>query len=328
MFIGLWSGEAVGAGNEDPLVAVQSFIPTLERLDAQNELATAWRLVMVMHCIAGRYQLANDAAEHSLRYARKAGNDRLVAKVSGILASTALVGRTPVLQAIAHCERQIADGLTDRLVESNVICILAQLRAMCGDIQAARAQYQASRTTLRDLERGVMAAASAVDLLRVELLGGDLELAEREVHADYEMLSRIGETYYRSTIAALLSCVVRNQGRDTEALAWSRIAEETMAPDEIDTQAYWRAIRAPIVARAGDPVLAEQLARTAVEMAKRTEAISLQAETLAELASVVRIAGRHAEARQIIEEAIALYEFKGNKVSAAAARRWAGEIES
>lgn len=173
-----------------------------------------------------------------------------------------------------------------------------------------------------------MAAASAVDLLRVELLGGDLEMAEREVRADYEMLSRMGEAYYRSTIAAMLSCVVRNQGRDAEALAWSRIAEETMAPDEIDTQAYWRAIRAPIVARAGDLVLAEQLARAAVEMAQRTEAIGLQAETLAELASVLKIAGRHEEARQCIEEAISLYESKGNMVSAAAARRWAGEIES
>lgn len=328
MFIRLWSGEAAGSAGEDPLAATQSLIPTLEHEGAQNELATAWRLVMVLHCIAGRYQLASEAAEHSLGYARKAGNDRLVAKVSGILASTALVGRTPVAQAIAHCEQLIADGLTDRLVESNVKCILAQLRAMCGDLQAARALYQTSRATLRDLERGVMAAASAVDLMRVELLGGDLALAEREVRSDYEMLSGMGETYYRSTIAALLSCVVRNQGRDDEALAWSRIAEETMAPDEIDTQAYWRAIRAPIVARAGDLVLAVQLARTAVEMARSTEAISLQAETLTELASVLRIAGRDDEAQQHIAEAIALHEAKGNTASSAAARRWAAESAS
>jgi ATP/maltotriose-dependent transcriptional regulator MalT len=282
---------------------------------------------MVLHCIAGRYQLANEAAEHSLVYARKAGSDRLVAKVSGILASTALVGRMPVRQAIADCEGLLADGLTDRLVESNVMCILAQLRAMCGDLQAARALCQSSRATLRDLERGVMAAASAVDLMRVELLGGDLAQAEREARTDYEVLSRMGETYYRSTIAALLSCVIRNQGRDDEAFAWSKIAEETMAPDEIDTQAYWRAIRAPIVARAGDLALAEELARTALDMARNTESINLQAEALAELASVLTIAGRHDEAHRYVAEAVVLYDAKGNTAASGAAQRWAGDLK-
>ena len=33
---------------------------------------------------------------------------------------------------------------------------------------------------LRDLDRGVAAAATGVDVLRVELLGGDLAMAEKE----------------------------------------------------------------------------------------------------------------------------------------------------
>ena len=326
MFLKLWRGDMVEAGSEQALSATQDLIPTLERLGAHNELATAWRLVMVLHSIGGRYRLATEAAERSVNSARRAGNERLVAKISTTLSSTALAGPMPVPHAIAHCEQLISGGLSDRLVECNVKCVLAQLRSMGGDLPSARALYRQSRAMLRELERGVMAAASGIDVMRVELLGGDLALAEREARADYEFLSKIGETYYLSTMAAVLSCVVRNQGRDNEALEWSRIAEQAMAADDIDTQAYWRAIRAPIIARAGELSLAEDLARSAVEMAGRTEAIVLQAETLSELAAVLRIAGRHDEARQCIGEAISLFEAKGNAAAAARANAWASGL--
>lgn len=205
-------------------------------------------------------------------------------------------------------------------MECNVKCALAQLRAMKGDIGAARALYRDSRAILKDLERGVMAAASGVDVMRVELLGGDLEAAEREGAADYEFLAGIGETYYRATVAAVLSCVVRDQGRDGEALEWSKRAEEVMAPDEIDTQAYWRAIRAPILARAGDLLQAEEMARSAVDMAHRTEAIVLQGETLLELAAVLHIAGKTEDARKYYGDALAAFEQKGNVTAAETVR--------
>ena len=325
-FIRLYSGEQ-GEQGEERFAAAAELIPLLERENAHNELATAWRLIVLVRAIGGRYKLAGEAAEQSIAYARKAGNDRLVAKVSGILANTALCGPMPVPKAIAQCEQLIAGALSDRLVEGNVLCMLAQLRAMNGELQTARKLYRESRAMLRDLERGVNAAATGIDLARVELLGGDLALAEREVRADYDFLAKVGETYNRSTMAAYLSCLVRDQGREEEALGWSKIAEETAAPDDVDSQALWRSIRAPIMARVGNTTIAEELARTALEMARRTESPGLLADTLAELASVMQLAGKPDEARQAVGEAINLYRAKGNVVSAARASAWAAGLE-
>ena len=129
-----------------------------------------------------------------------------------------------------------------------------------------------------------------------------------------------------STMAALLSRVVRDQGRDDEALAFSRIAEGATAADDIESLALWRSIRAPIVARAGNLAEAESLARSAVELSQHSDASQLQADTLSELAAVLKIAGRIDEARQSIDSAIAIYQAKGDIVSAARATAWAASL--
>ena len=152
-------------------------------------------------------------------------------------------------------------------------------------------------------------------------------MAEREVRADYEFLARMNETYFLSTMAALLSHIVRDQGRDDEALAFSQIAERATAADDIESQALWRSIRAPIVARAGDAALAEELARTALDLVGQTEAPILRADALSELAWVLRFGGKDREARHIMDEAISLYASKGNVVSGARCAVWARELD-
>ena len=325
MFVRLYSGEQ-GDWSEETLRTSHEIIPLLEREDAHNELATAWRLIVLVHGIAGRYRLASEAVERSITHARHAGNERLVARNGLILSINALYGPTPVPQGIVQCEGLIADGLSDRQVEGSILCTLAQLKAMNGELAAARELYRRGRALLRDLGQGVNDASTGLDLARAELHGGDLALAEREVRTDYEFLAKMGETYFLSTMAALLSRLVRDQGRDDEALALSKTAEEATAADDIESQALWRSIRAPIIARAGNATLAEELARTALEMVRRTEAPSMQADALTELASVLRIAGKADEARQVIGEAIDLYTAKGNAVSASRSQAWAGEL--
>jgi ATP/maltotriose-dependent transcriptional regulator MalT len=314
----MFSGES-GTSDVQVLPAPGDLIPLLEREEAHNELALAWRLIMLSHIIAGRYTEANSIAEHSLHHARLSGNERLVAKVSGNLATTALLGRTPVLEAIAQCEQLVSQGLSDRLVEGTTLCTLAQLRAMNGELESARSLYRKSRAMLRDLEKGVTAAATGIDVLRVELLDGDLAMAERETRPDFDFLVRVGETYNLSTLAALLSWVVRDQGRDDDALSLSKVAEQASAPDDVDSQSVWRSIRAPIAARAGDNALAQSLAQEGLELARSSEAPWLQADALYEFAAVMEIGGQIDKAAELANEAHELYSLKGNLVSAARA---------
>jgi ATP/maltotriose-dependent transcriptional regulator MalT len=291
-------------------------VPLLQALQAHQELATAWRLAVMVHGIAGRYSRAGEAVQASIEHARHAGNERLVARNGLVLAVNALHGPLPVAQGIAQCERLLADGLADRQVACNVMGVLAQLHAMNGELAAARELYGRCRALLRDLGQGVYAASTGIDLVRVELLDGDLALAEREVAADQDFLAAKGETYFLSTMAALRARLQRDQGRDDEALAMSAVAEQATADDDTESQALWRMVRAPILARAGRLDAAEALAQQAVDLVRQTESPMLQAEALADQAEVLRLAGRTEASREAFNAALALCEAKGNRVRA------------
>jgi len=187
---------------------------------------------------------------------------------------------------------------------------------MRGEFDAARRSYREARAMLDDLGQGMHAASSSMDLAVIELLAGDAAAAERELRRDYQVLEAMGETYYLSTMAALLARAVREQGRDEEALALTRTAEAIAAEDDVDAQVLWRATRAPILARRGAHDEAEALVRGALERARETEFIMLRAESLVELAAVLRCAGRDG-ANAALEEAVAAYGAKGDVVSSA-----------
>jgi class 3 adenylate cyclase/tetratricopeptide (TPR) repeat protein len=310
------------------LPAPADLVPLLEEEEAHNELALAWRLILIKHGVAGKYELARDAAERSVKHARLAENERLVAKIGDNLGDFALLGPTPVRQGIEACEKLISDGVGDRQVECRIMCKLAQLRAMNGEVSTGRALYRQARTMLEDLGRGVFVNRTAIALAVVELLGDDLQAAEQRVRADYEALSKAGDTYYLATLAALLARLVREQGRDEEALELTRVSEEASDPDDADSQALWRSTRAPILARAGQLEQAEELARSAVEFVRQTEAPVLQADALADLAAVLKLAGKQTEARSALYEATELYAAKGDVVSTARCKKMAEELGS
>jgi len=311
----LHSGEP-GNWSEAALELTGRLIPQLEPLDAHAELARAWRLVALAYQMAGQMGAAGEAMPRLVRHAQLSGDERMVARSALGLALSVLYGPTPVPEAIARCEGVLADGLQDRQVVALVMGKLAQLKAMRGEFDAARHSYREARAMLDDLGQGMHAASSSMDLAVIELLAGNAAAAERELRRDYQVLEAMGETYYLSTMAALLARAVREQGRDEEALALTRTAEAIAAEDDVDAQVLWRATRAPILARGGAHDEAEALAREALQRARETEFIMLRAESLVELAAVLRCAGRDG-AGAALEEAVAAYGAKGDVVSGA-----------
>ncbi|MEO7336648.1 MAG: adenylate/guanylate cyclase domain-containing protein [Caldimonas sp.] len=316
MLIRLHSGEA-GNWSEATLHLTTQTIPTLEREGAHAELGKAWRLVALVQQIAGRLGEASEAITKVVTHARLAGDDRLVARSALGLALSALYGPTPVDQAIEQCEGLIAGDLGDRQVQGLVMCKLAQLQAMKGRFDAARELYTEGRALLRDLGENMRLASSSIDVAVVELLANDPAAAEAALRADYDALVHMGETYFLSTMAAMLARAVREQGRDAEAIEITRVAETAAAPDDVDAQVLWRSIRAPLLARAGSIDEAEALARAAVVVAQGTEIPVLRATSLVELSAVLEMTGRTAEARQLLKEATDIFMTKGDDVSSA-----------
>jgi tetratricopeptide (TPR) repeat protein len=189
------------------------------------------------------------------------------------------------------------------------------MKAMNAEFDEARALYRSARELLRDLGQGVHAASTGIDVAVVELLAGDLAAAEREIRPNYSFLEQRGETYFLSTLAALLARVIRDQGRDDEALALSQRAEATAAEHDLDAQVLWRSVQAPILARAQKFEDAERLGNEAVELARKSGLPIALADALFGLAVVQVLIDQRDRACATLDEAIALYEAKGDRVS-------------
>jgi class 3 adenylate cyclase/tetratricopeptide (TPR) repeat protein len=324
MLVRLHSAEVENWSEEAARVARES-LAALQPLGANDELATAYRLLALSHQNRGELAEAAKAIQEVTRHARLAGNDRLVARSGLGLAMSLAYGPTPVPEALQQCEALVAGGLTDRQVLCVIQCKLAQLTAMNGDIEQARRLYRQARSMLRELGAGVRAASTGADVLIVEALAGDWQTGEREARADYEFLQTQGETFFLASLASLLARVVREQGREDEAMALTEIGRSAAAEDDFDAQILWRVVRAPIVARAGDYALANQLIAAAIEMAGSAEDPMLQAETRFEQAAVALAQGQLERARESLLGAIAICEAKGNLAALARLKHWQRE---
>ncbi len=298
------------------MAEVERVIPIFERAGDDAGLALAWRLRSGSAGTAGQYGEAAVANEQVIEHATKAGDFRLQTRGMTGYAVATVYGPTPVEEAVARCEELAERAAADRRTVAIIHAALAQLYAMEGQFERARGMYAGTRAMLEELGRGVLAASTSLDSSRVELLAGDLAAAERELRRDYGALTGMGEKFLLSTVAALLGRVVELQGRHEEAERLIAEVEEIAAEDDIDAQALWRGVRARLLSARGEHEAAEALAREAVELRRRTDSLTLQAEALSDLAIVLRETGRTEEAAVAVEEALAAVEQKGDIVSA------------
>jgi tetratricopeptide (TPR) repeat protein len=88
-------------------------------------------------------------------------------------------------------------------------------------------------------------------------------------------------------------------------------------PEDADAHAQLRRVRAKVLARKGELDEAERLAGEAVAIASaNADILDLRAQALADLGEVLGHADRPKESKEALDEAIRLYEAKGNLVGA------------
>ena len=98
----------------------------------------------------------------------------------------------------------------------------------------------------------------------VERLAGEPEAGVGLLREPWTRYGAIGETGFRSTVGTLLARALVEAGRREEA---ERVLDETetfVRAGDFDPQARLRSVRALILARRGETVEAERLAREAV----------------------------------------------------------------
>ena len=302
---------------------VRESIQILERAQDHEGLARAWLAMAGLRMVDRQWGAAVEAVEKVIAHAQRAGDFVLERRAAPNLAICAAFGPTHANDAIVICEGLIARAAGDRKVEAISLRTLAHMHAMRGQFDAARDEYRRARAMLEELGWTFIAALGSIVSGPVEMLAGDAAAAEAELRRDYETLERLGDRNYITTVAAYLAEALYRQGRYEPCNDFTAFTAEVASPDDLATQVLWRSVAAKLRARAGRIDDALRLGREAVEMVKRSDdPIDDQANALMDLAHVLRIAARHDEAARAATEALALYDRKGNLVSAAVAREF------
>lgn len=265
----------------DTIGDVERLVPVFEGLGDDAGLAKTWRLLAEAHLARLHIAASEAAAERAVEHARRAGETQDEAAGLGHLAVSAAWGRTPVPEGIRRTEAILAQAGGRRDLEAYALKGLAGLRAMTGDFEAARTLIARHRATMEEIGRKLMVGGSAQMAGYVEMLAGDAPAAERELRRGYAILDSAGDRAYLPAVAAMLASALEAQGRHAEA---------------------------------------ERYVETASSMAADTDELDLQAEGQVVLAEALRAEGRPGEAAAALDQALRLYEEKGNLVSAARVR--------
>jgi tetratricopeptide (TPR) repeat protein len=232
-------------------------------------------------------------------------------------------GPMPVVEALARFDELRPRAQRNRRLEVALLETRAHLEAMQMRFDAARDLIAASKALTEEYGlEGMLDSHTRPAAGFVELLAGDAVAAESELRLACEGTERIGELGFLSSITPLLVDALLMQGRDDEALSltdrWR--PEQLTVPEDADAHAGWRRVRAKALARIGDLSDAERLGRTAVAIMSATDYLDARATAVADLAEVLRLAGRRQESASVVEEATRLHEAKGNLAAAARLR--------
>ncbi|MFL5736196.1 MAG: tetratricopeptide repeat protein, partial [Actinomycetota bacterium] len=298
--------------SEVALRELERVIPAFEELGDHLGLARAYRLTADVHWTRARYSAAEDAVEH----ARRAGAAYEEAENLGLYVGAGVYGPTPVPNVVARCERILSETKGNRLVEAQALRSLAAMRAMQGRFDEARISVARAAEIMLDLGWSLRAAFTSETAGFVERLAGDLSACERELRGGFEVMEKLGEQGFLSTVAALLAHVLLDQDRLGEAEEFVAASEAAVAEDDAGTHILLESARARVLARRGMTDDAEQLLRAAVRDAEESDDVNSRADVLTHLAEVLRRAGDASAADDALMRAMDLYEAKGNVAQA------------
>jgi tetratricopeptide (TPR) repeat protein len=299
------------------LEVASAAIPILEAENDDRALGRAW--LSVGHVKGGfycEYGAWEEAAARAVDHYRRAGWSPSTSL--GDLASALYLGPRDVNSAIARCEALLLEHDGDRASEANLLIWLGGLFAMRGHFTDARDLLDQAAQRYEELGLGndpQLRLRGAV-----EMFAGAPELAEEAFRTTCTALLQQEQTAVLATRAAELANAICEQGRYEEAETWIRLARKSAGSDDLDAAFGWRYVRTKVLARVGAIDEAEPLAREAVELVARTDALNRHGDSLLALGEILSLQGRESEAAGQIREALRLYEQKGNVVSAERAR--------
>jgi class 3 adenylate cyclase/tetratricopeptide (TPR) repeat protein len=297
-------------------------VAVLEEAGDKPGLVDAWSVLGLMHVTEARFGPAEEAWENAAAHARAAGQRRAELEALSWVLLSVWAGPVPTDQGIRRCREVLEWAQGDRKGVASALFMRAVFEAGLGHADEARALIARARALLQELGLTVWMAGPLSQMAGlVELTAGDPVAAERELRWGYTTLQAAGEMAWLSTLVAILAEALYAQGRYDEAEEMATASRDTAGSEDAYSQVLWRGISGRVLARRTQPEEAERLAREAVALAAVTDSVELQGTAARNLAEVLALGGRAAEAEAAAAHAVAAYERKGNTVAAERARR-------
>jgi class 3 adenylate cyclase/tetratricopeptide (TPR) repeat protein len=304
---GEWGGRALREAER----AVRIF----ELVGDQVGLAKAWRIIGSVHATALEYGPATAAVERAVACARLAGDTRQERRNLGALTMACVFGPMPVPEAIERCREIEAASGGDHRTEGLALCAAAQLEAMRGSFDEARALYVRARAVLTDVGGSMLGASTALDSSTVEMLAGDHAAAERDLRRDAELLEAMGERYLLSTMEGVRAQALIALGRHGDAADACARAEAAAAEDDVESQVLVRSVRAELHLHEGRFAEAATAAAEADALLRGAEAPNIVADLAVVRARIAAAGGDRETAGRELARAARLYRDKGNVVA-------------
>ena len=327
----LW--EIYASAEHDPKFDREAGLREAERLAAELEeigqeegLARAWNVVGRLRSIVGQAASAEDAFACARDHAFGAGDKFIESWILVDWAAAKLIGPAPTPEAIVFAEDLLRRAGEMPRLGIYARAFLAPLYALRGRFEEARTMFTQAGILAEQLGQQGLLAWQPLNEADIELRAGAAESAERKARLAIERLNTSGDPINRTYASALLADALYRQGRFEEAdLSLRPAAAETAYLGE---EIPMRSVEAKLRAADGDHAEAGRLAREAVALADQTDWLLTQGDTRLDLAEVLRLAGRPAEAIPYVEQAIDLYERKQATFCAEQARALLDRLET
>jgi tetratricopeptide (TPR) repeat protein len=305
----------------DDLAAIaEQAIPTFEESGDDRGLARAWFLVHWARFRLGRNLESIEAAERAVEHSAAAGDRREQLRALGAIAMATCYAPMPLERALRACDELDERAAGGRLVHAFTERVRGRFAGLAGRFDEGREHCRRSVEIYEELGHPLSATGVVMELQHLERHAGRPEIAERELRAAYDVLHGLNDVGYVSWVVAALARVLAEQAKADEALELARIAREDLQRDLAYGQIDARIAEAMSYRAMSRPDEAEARASEALELVERTDYPDLRADVRVLLARLDREAGRDERARERLAEALALYESKGDVVSAARVR--------
>jgi class 3 adenylate cyclase/tetratricopeptide (TPR) repeat protein len=315
-----------GGSQASALENAERLTALLEGRGAERELGEAYMLLGILSTWRGTMRAGQRAYERAAAHAKRSGNARVLAQTHWWRLANALWGPTTVDEGLELC-RLLREETESRATAAAVTHMESVFLILRENVSEATLHRVAEAgVVLEELGQVVSRESARMTVAYPLLYTGEPRRAEEQLRIAHEGLRKVGETGFLSTISALLSLALCAQGRYDEAKPFAQESEEIGAPDDMTTQAAWRAARAQILAAHGEADAAIAIGREGVALVDSTDMTTDRTTAHVGLGSAFAILGRRDEARESLEKAAELLSEKGALGAVAYVQRLIAEL--